>query len=275
MALTTCRECRKPVSTEAATCPSCGTPEPARRQSVPGAPSGLTFPAKVFLALVALIGALTAIGQCTDKARDAETAANEALRRTHDSTEVAAAITRGAQLRGREAIATDALVHAHGLQLPHDALHAAALVAHLDSAQRLITSGVGTTAIVAELAQAEAAGLPDSITRRHAALYARVKPRLDAEKEQQRRAERTAAVAARRAYAKTYEESLLDKGINATVTTSGTDATTLQMKWILVGKVLAHQYTKGSILGEMRNMGFRRFVITDGYDEAWSWDLSK
>jgi hypothetical protein len=34
MALTTCRECQKEVSTEAATCPNCGTPKPANR---PGA----------------------------------------------------------------------------------------------------------------------------------------------------------------------------------------------------------------------------------------------
>lgn len=75
-------------------------------------------------------------------------------------------------------------------------------------------------------------------------------------------------------YAKDLENRLLDQGMNATAIATGKDNTTLHIKWILAGRVLAHQMSKeSSIFANAREMGFRRIEITDGYDESWYWKL--
>ena len=58
-----------------------------------------------------------------------------------------------------------------------------------------------------------------------------------------------------------------------TVTTSGENHTRLKLKWILVGRVLAHKLSQGETLATLRRLGFTRFTITDGYDDTWYWDL--
>jgi hypothetical protein len=75
-------------------------------------------------------------------------------------------------------------------------------------------------------------------------------------------------------FAKGLENTLLDKGFNVDVSATGIDHTTLHMKWILVSKVVAHQFSKqADFFDSARNMGFRRFEITDGYRETWWWTL--
>jgi hypothetical protein len=72
----------------------------------------------------------------------------------------------------------------------------------------------------------------------------------------------------------TIETGMLDKGYNVTVTAIGKDHTTLRIKWILVSKVTAHEFSKqGDFFEEARKIGFRRVEITDGYDETWYWNL--
>lgn len=81
-------------------------------------------------------------------------------------------------------------------------------------------------------------------------------------------------LAARKQFAKDYEYSLLEEGINATVTVHGSKATTLKLKWILVSKVVAHEMGKNTeFLQTLRDLGFKKFIITDGYYETWYWDL--
>jgi hypothetical protein len=80
-------------------------------------------------------------------------------------------------------------------------------------------------------------------------------------------------VAARKLYAQTLETHYLDKGINASVSVSGTRATTLVIQWALVNKVAAHQMSSGTLLSEAQEVGFAKMRLTDGYDEAWTWDL--
>lgn len=80
---------------------------------------------------------------------------------------------------------------------------------------------------------------------------------------------------ARRQFAKDYEYSLLEEGINATVTLHGSNYTTLKLKWILVSKVVAHEMGKNTeFFQTLRGLGFKKFILSDGYYESWYWNLN-
>lgn len=173
---------------------------------------------------------------------------------------------------GAKAVDLDTKAHLFGMS--HSALHDAAANAHLDTVATMLRRGADTKTIQAELS-AGAGGSTPALKQRFAELTAKLRPRLRDEMVKAAAAARIAGIAGRRAYAKLYEERLLDKGINATVTASGPDLTRLTMKWILVSKVVAHQYAQGDIINEIQAAGFKRFTITDGYDETWTWTLDK
>ncbi len=78
-------------------------------------------------------------------------------------------------------------------------------------------------------------------------------------------------------YAKTFENSMLDRGLNVDVNVIGPQHTTLRVKWILVSKVDAYQITTHdqALLNNLHTMGFKKFVIWDGYDNSWTWNLDQ
>ena len=79
----------------------------------------------------------------------------------------------------------------------------------------------------------------------------------------------------RKVYAKTTENMLLGENYNVDVNAVGPKATTLRLKWVFVSKVTAYQFANGDpkMFSAMRQMGFKHFVITDGYEETWTWTL--
>ena len=79
------------------------------------------------------------------------------------------------------------------------------------------------------------------------------------------------AIVSRKLFAKKYEDSLLDQGMDAHVSTLGRDHSTLQIKFIGVGRVLVHQISKnGELMESFRKMGFKKLKMTNGYEENWS-----
>jgi hypothetical protein len=64
--------------------------------------------------------------------------------------------------------------------------------------------------------------------------------------------------------------------MNVDVAASGAHHTVLKMKYILVNKVIAYQisYDHPEMLRTMEDMGLKKFVITDGYDETCPWNLN-
>lgn len=82
---------------------------------------------------------------------------------------------------------------------------------------------------------------------------------------------------ARVAYAKFTEDNLLAAGYNVDVVAYGPKHKYLKLKWILVSKVTAYQFShdNSGMWQTMREAGFTKFAITDGYDETWTWDLTK
>ena len=61
--------------------------------------------------------------------------------------------------------------------------------------------------------------------------------------------------------------------MDARVTVSGPNNTTLRLRYILVNRVWAHKFSQGDMLSRLRAAGFRKFIITDGYDDTWYWNL--
>lgn len=77
------------------------------------------------------------------------------------------------------------------------------------------------------------------------------------------------------AYAKVMEETILRGGHSVDVVAYGPKHQNLKLKWALVSKAMAFNFfdeTPG-LWDQMKSEGFKKFTITDGYDESWSWAL--
>ncbi|HMN14882.1 hypothetical protein [Geobacter anodireducens] len=78
----------------------------------------------------------------------------------------------------------------------------------------------------------------------------------------------------RKKFAKEYERQLLDKGMDAYVSTQGKDSSTLKIKWVLVGRPLVHKMINDEhVVGNLQSLGFTKLVMSDGYDSSWTIDL--
>jgi hypothetical protein len=76
-------------------------------------------------------------------------------------------------------------------------------------------------------------------------------------------------------YARRLESNFLDNSLDIDVSTSGASATTLKMKYILAGRVFAHQMSQNTEMWtQLRTLGFRRLELTDGYDFSWAWTVN-
>jgi RNA polymerase subunit RPABC4/transcription elongation factor Spt4 len=72
-------------------------------------------------------------------------------------------------------------------------------------------------------------------------------------------------------FAKEYERQLLDKGMDVYVSTQGKDKSVLRVKWVLVSRPLVYKMINdGSVMGNLRNLGFKKLIMTDGYDSSWT-----
>lgn len=81
-----------------------------------------------------------------------------------------------------------------------------------------------------------------------------------------------ATAVTRKEYAKELEFTYLDKlHMDTTVAVSGKNNTTIKIKWILWSRVSVHEFFKdGKVIEQWRGMGFKRFILTDGY--RWTWE---
>ncbi len=88
--------------------------------------------------------------------------------------------------------------------------------------------------------------------------------------------ERLAKIKARKEYADRLESVYLDNGKNTTITALGSNATTLKIKWVLMSRVTANEYGKSTeFLQLLRELGFKKLILTDGYNATWYLDLIK
>lgn len=79
------------------------------------------------------------------------------------------------------------------------------------------------------------------------------------------------------AYAKLIENNLLRNNMNVDVYSHGPKHSQLTMKWVLASKSLVFRFSEEQqdTLQQMKQVGFKKFTITDGYDQSWSWNLAK
>lgn len=271
MALKPCRECKREVSTNAEKCPHCGTSRPTAVLAMSGG-------ARNALGCAGLIFFIGVVGRCASD-EDVSSPAPAALVANPDQT--AAARTRDSAEAVRrlaapmvsrtDTVAVDDLVHRHGLAIPHDSLHARAVSIAIDSARRLIRmrgASAGPDRAVALLDRADSPFTAVQARRIREA-------RADAQAES-RRIGAAVRLAARRAFGKQYEATLLGQGIDARVSVRGAQATTLRLEWILANRPLVYQFGQnGETMEFLRSMGFRRLEITDGYNDSWAFDLTK
>ena len=82
--------------------------------------------------------------------------------------------------------------------------------------------------------------------------------------------------AQRRAYAQAVQEQLWRDGLECKVRTQGPKDTTLYVKYIFIGDSFRFKFGEeflGPHLNELREMGFKKIYLTNGYDYAWGWNL--
>ena len=78
----------------------------------------------------------------------------------------------------------------------------------------------------------------------------------------------------RREWARKYERLMLGQGRDVTARADGPNATTLRITYILIGRPTAYQLMNdASFVGNLRSEGFRRVVLSDGYDSRYSFDI--
>lgn len=80
-----------------------------------------------------------------------------------------------------------------------------------------------------------------------------------AEKEKQK-------IAARKTYSTILREHFLDQSRDVKVRVHGPKYKYITLTYVLIGDVFVHQFKKSSLCDEMREMGFQRIYLTDGYN---------
>jgi hypothetical protein len=83
-------------------------------------------------------------------------------------------------------------------------------------------------------------------------------------------------IADRRAYAQSYEKTLLRQGLDATVTAGGDAGRVLRVQYPLMGKALAFQISEnGKLMEAWRDHGFTRAILLDGFGSSWTLGLKQ
>ena len=80
----------------------------------------------------------------------------------------------------------------------------------------------------------------------------------------------------REVFAKTLERKMLDNGLNAKISTKGSNKQTLVCEYILMTKVrAANLLNDGNLLPPARDVGFKKLIFTDGLHSSWTYDITK
>jgi len=97
--------------------------------------------------------------------------------------------------------------------------------------------------------------------------------RRKAEIERKRKAQEfeAASTLSRKEYGAKLRENYLDKNMDIKVYVYGKNNTMLKLSFVLFNDVWTHKMQKGSLINEIRDMGFKRFALTNGYDYSVYW----
>lgn len=85
---------------------------------------------------------------------------------------------------------------------------------------------------------------------------------------------KTELIEHRKTFAKEYENTLLNRGRDAHVTTTGKHHEILKIKWILVSRPIVHAMSNDTeTLTILRTLEFKKIVMTDGHSETWDIEI--
>ncbi len=78
-------------------------------------------------------------------------------------------------------------------------------------------------------------------------------------------------VSGRKSFAAEYEKGLLRKGLSVSVYAEGDRSSSLRLKYALMSKALAFNMKEDNkLMDRLRELGFRKVILTDGYNDAWT-----
>jgi hypothetical protein len=99
--------------------------------------------------------------------------------------------------------------------------------------------------------------------------------RNQAKREKQAELTRIASLKPKRIqFAKQYEQLMLEKGLDVYASAVGNNNTTFRIKFILTSRPLVYKLINdASFTGQLRDLGFKKFIMTDGYNDTWNADL--
>lgn len=227
----------------------------------------LTFTAVALGVLAILFG----IGWVTASQERAQAEAAEQERATLDSLRVQALIDRPDTASEAAVLYAERRVDEAGHRQPHDELHREYIAIQL----RRLTEAADSSRAAAGLTLIRS--IDTTYTTAQRRQFTRDTARINRVARREARERQAAAarqaVLDRRAFAERLEEWFLDNSMDAHVRTRGSDATTLEMEYILFSRVWSHQFREGEHWATLQALGFKRVEMKDGYDFSVYWTL--
>jgi hypothetical protein len=102
------------------------------------------------------------------------------------------------------------------------------------------------------------------------------KPESALDRKARERSESLVRQSVRRVYAQSTQEKLWRSGIECKVQTRGPHETTLYLQYALAGDSFRFQFGEGFVgpyAAELREMGFKKVELSDGFSYGWVWTL--
>jgi hypothetical protein len=94
-----------------------------------------------------------------------------------------------------------------------------------------------------------------------------------AEKVKREREFDNAQSATRKAYAEKLRERYLDEGMDIKVSVYGKNNANIKLTYVLFNDVWTHKMSKGTLIGEIQTLGFKKLSLSDGYAYNVYWDF--
>ena len=76
-------------------------------------------------------------------------------------------------------------------------------------------------------------------------------------------------------YGEALRRRFLDRNLDIKVSVSGTKKDRVTLKFVLFNDVWSHRMQQDGLLQEMKDVGFKKVTMTDGYDYTVYWDFAK
>jgi hypothetical protein len=238
MAMTVCKECKAQISTKADTCPQCGAKQTRT--------SGCAIIAAIFFGLVFFSVAVRSCFGEPDTTPPSERSPQPQPALSQTPVKV--------DPEGARAQSTKTVDEIEGRLKEND---------------QKLKKFYGTTE---EVKQATADLIQLAVIK---GLYSEGKAREDV-KIRSRADSLIAKVSQqqRQIYASAMEEIFVKNGLDVRVTATGTKKDQLRLRYVLMSKPLVYKFQNEMNLDDRaRDVGFKKIIFTDGYDETWTIDL--